>query len=171
MFWHGHPDHFRFGTLGAYWDEKMARNQARDQKVTRTLTDEGWAVLRLWDLDVLADPASAAELVRKALQAKGRTSRAVTDPVTKTHAFDDETAARAVVKVLGDNRWIASALAAAFLAKRDGLDDDGAARLIYERGVGTLRHARELGAAVRLQGLSGDADAAEEDRLCREPRD
>lgn len=67
----------------------------------------------------------------------------MTDSATKTHAFDDETAARAVVKVLGENGWIASALAAAFLAKREGLDDEAAARLIYERG-GTLRHAREL---------------------------
>lgn len=74
VFWHGHPDHFRFGTLGSYWDEKMARNQARDQKVTRALTDEGWTVLRLWDLDVLADPLKAAELVSKALQARGRTA-------------------------------------------------------------------------------------------------
>src|SRR5689334_4014204 len=30
-FWHGHPDHFTFGSLGDYWDEKVRRTQERDR--------------------------------------------------------------------------------------------------------------------------------------------
>src|SRR6188472_4274625 len=29
-FWHGHPDHFKFGR-GGYWDAKIARTQERDR--------------------------------------------------------------------------------------------------------------------------------------------
>src|ERR1043166_4892426 len=30
-FWHGHPDHFTFGRLGDYWDNKVNRTQKRDR--------------------------------------------------------------------------------------------------------------------------------------------
>ncbi|MFH1259847.1 MAG: hypothetical protein ABII74_08610 [Elusimicrobiota bacterium] len=28
-FWHGHPDHFRFGKSGKFWDEKIRKNMER----------------------------------------------------------------------------------------------------------------------------------------------
>ncbi|WP_256657895.1 very short patch repair endonuclease [Pseudomonas sp. 2FG] len=48
-FWHGCPDH---GTIpkanGEWWAEKLSSNQARDERVTAALRDEGWTVLRFW---------------------------------------------------------------------------------------------------------------------------
>lgn len=32
-----------------FWREKITRNQARDQLVTRTLRAAGWRVLRVWE--------------------------------------------------------------------------------------------------------------------------
>src|SRR5205085_1367856 len=31
-FWHGHPDHY-WGQSGKFWDEKIARKRARDERV------------------------------------------------------------------------------------------------------------------------------------------
>ena len=33
----------------AFWRAKLARNQARDRLVTRTLRKAGWRVLRIWE--------------------------------------------------------------------------------------------------------------------------
>jgi DNA mismatch endonuclease (patch repair protein) len=49
-FWHGCPKH---GTQpknnATYWRFKIARNQSRDQLVTRKLRALGWRVLRIWE--------------------------------------------------------------------------------------------------------------------------
>lgn len=63
-FWHGHPDRYWQGRSGAYWDKKIARNQARDRRVDAELQALGWRVFRLWDFEVQRDPAAAAERVR-----------------------------------------------------------------------------------------------------------
>lgn len=56
-YWHGCPDHVRHPkTRKAYWKAKIAGNSARDQRVSRALRREGWAVLRIWEHD-LADAA------------------------------------------------------------------------------------------------------------------
>jgi DNA mismatch endonuclease (patch repair protein) len=48
-FWHGCPKH---GTQPkgnrSFWKKKLARNQARDRLVNRTLRKAGWRVLRIW---------------------------------------------------------------------------------------------------------------------------
>jgi DNA mismatch endonuclease (patch repair protein) len=67
-FWHGHPKHY-WGQSGAFWDQKIARNRARDARVNEELDAAGWAVLRLWDFEVEKDPARCAERVLKALDA------------------------------------------------------------------------------------------------------
>ena len=58
-FWHGCPRH---GTMPAgnraFWKAKLARNAARDRKVTRTLRKAGWRVLRVWEC-ALANKRSA----------------------------------------------------------------------------------------------------------------
>ena len=41
-FWHGHPEHFTFGKLGTYWDEKVRRTQQRDRDQERALQDAGY---------------------------------------------------------------------------------------------------------------------------------
>ena len=66
-FWHGHPSKYWPGRSGPYWDAKIARNQARDKRVDQQLQDLGWTVVRLWDFEVQADPAQAADRVRAAL--------------------------------------------------------------------------------------------------------
>jgi len=48
-FWHGCPIHAIQPKQNAeFWRTKIARNQARDRLVTRTLRARGWCVIRLW---------------------------------------------------------------------------------------------------------------------------
>jgi DNA mismatch endonuclease, patch repair protein len=68
-FWHGHPDYYH-GQSGAFWDEKIARNRARDERVSAELSDAGWQVIRFWDFEVERDPESCAAQVQSALAAK-----------------------------------------------------------------------------------------------------
>lgn len=51
-FWHGHPSRHREGRSGAYWDEKIAGNVARDRRVDGELGAAGWTVLRAWDFEI-----------------------------------------------------------------------------------------------------------------------
>ncbi len=66
-FWHGHPDYYR-GQSGKFWDEKIARNRARDGSVNEQLRARGWTVLRFWDFEVARDASACAERVRSALE-------------------------------------------------------------------------------------------------------
>lgn len=53
-FWHGCPKHSRHAAKsGAYWRKKLALNQARDLRVTRTLRQTGWRVLRIWEHELI----------------------------------------------------------------------------------------------------------------------
>lgn len=66
-FWHGHPSAYTLGKSGVYWDEKIARNMARDRAADEALAAMGWTVLRFWDFEI-----------RKALEAcVGRVAAAV----------------------------------------------------------------------------------------------
>lgn len=65
-FWHGHPDYYR-GQSGPFWDEKIARNRARDERVTGELVEEGWTVLRFWDFEVERHVEHCVESVRATL--------------------------------------------------------------------------------------------------------
>ncbi len=69
-FWHGHPDYYH-GQSGAFWDEKIARNRARDERVNAELAEAGWQVIRFWDFEVERDPEGCAEQVQVALAATG----------------------------------------------------------------------------------------------------
>ncbi len=71
VWWHGHPDYLPRGRRGAYWDRKIAGNQARDQLVNRNLRTLGWKVVRIWDLDILSDAHAACDRVIKALYTAG----------------------------------------------------------------------------------------------------
>ena len=49
-FWHACPKHAtKPRSNAAFWQKKLARNQARDRLVTRTLRKMGWRVLRIWE--------------------------------------------------------------------------------------------------------------------------
>lgn len=71
VWWHGHPDYMPRGRRGPYWDQKIERNKSRDEKVSTTLRELGWKVLRMWDLDVIADPHASAMRVISALRDRG----------------------------------------------------------------------------------------------------
>jgi DNA mismatch endonuclease (patch repair protein) len=78
-FWHGHPDYY-WGQSGAFWDEKIARNRQRDERVDQNLKAMGWTVLRIWDFEVDHDPDACAERVASALgnaQSNTRSGRSV----------------------------------------------------------------------------------------------
>jgi DNA mismatch endonuclease (patch repair protein) len=67
VWWHGHPDYLPRGRRGAYWDEKIAGNVARDRAVDDQLSGMGWRVVRIWDIDVLADAERAVQLIGDAI--------------------------------------------------------------------------------------------------------
>lgn len=67
-FWHGHPDHY-WGQSGEFWDAKIARNRARDERVNQELAALGWIVVRLWDFEVGRDPDECARRVAAAVGA------------------------------------------------------------------------------------------------------
>jgi DNA mismatch endonuclease (patch repair protein) len=69
-FWHGHPDYYR-GQSGEFWDEKIARNRARDERVNAELADLGWRVVRLWDFEVDTDLTVCVRAIEKALNEPG----------------------------------------------------------------------------------------------------
>jgi DNA mismatch endonuclease (patch repair protein) len=70
-FWHGHPDHFTFGKLGDYWDEKVARTQRRDREQQRALEALGYTVLRFWDFAVKSDLEDCAADIERVLTERG----------------------------------------------------------------------------------------------------
>jgi DNA mismatch endonuclease (patch repair protein) len=58
-YWHGCPEHFRMPARNAdYWQAKIARNRARDLRLTEALTDGGWRVMRVWEHEPAAQAAS-----------------------------------------------------------------------------------------------------------------
>jgi DNA mismatch endonuclease (patch repair protein) len=80
--WHGNAEEVRrrgrtsladlFPSRTEWWVAKIERTMARDREVTETLRADGWTVVRLWEHDVLRDPARCAQTVCRALRA-GRT--------------------------------------------------------------------------------------------------
>ncbi len=63
-FWHGCPRHCRMPAGNRrFWQEKLARNQARDRLVTRTLRQRGWRVLRIWEHELARK--NTARLLRR----------------------------------------------------------------------------------------------------------
>lgn len=65
-FWHGHPGKCRMPvTNRPYWLKKINSNIKRDKRVTRTLQEKGWKVIRIWE-DSIQKQSTMAKL-RKAL--------------------------------------------------------------------------------------------------------
>ncbi|SDM62529.1 T/G mismatch-specific endonuclease [Lentzea albidocapillata subsp. violacea] len=61
-FWHGCPEHHRPATKNAdFWREKIDGNKSRDVETTRTLTDAGWTVIRVWEHDDVEQAATQIE--------------------------------------------------------------------------------------------------------------
>lgn len=66
-FWHGCPEHCRMpSSNAAYWQAKIERNRARDERVDQALREAGWAVVRVWEHEPPAEAAArVAALVRR----------------------------------------------------------------------------------------------------------
>jgi len=73
--WHGHPDKWWPGRSGDYWDRKGQGNMHRDRRVDEELDSTGWAVVGLWDFEVLADPEGCCNKVASALGAGAKRGR------------------------------------------------------------------------------------------------
>jgi DNA mismatch endonuclease (patch repair protein) len=56
-----------FPTNRDWWINKLRRNIERDRLVTANLRADGWRVVRVWESDVLREPAKAADLVEASL--------------------------------------------------------------------------------------------------------
>jgi len=66
-FWHGCHVHGRKpGSNTGYWNPKLARNKARDRRVSAELRKTGWKVLRFWEHE-LSRPAKIVSTVRSAI--------------------------------------------------------------------------------------------------------
>jgi DNA mismatch endonuclease Vsr len=64
-FWHccPRPGHSKLPKNNAlFWEQKLGKNVVRDRLVTRTLHNEGWAVLRLWEHELRQPTAVFAKL-------------------------------------------------------------------------------------------------------------
>ena len=69
-FWHGRDwENLRSALArranSLYWIDKIEYNRKRDAEVTRQLTEAGWRVLRLWEHEIVTDPAQAAQRVKR----------------------------------------------------------------------------------------------------------
>ncbi|MGI9034596.1 MAG: very short patch repair endonuclease [Pyrinomonadaceae bacterium] len=52
-FWHGHNCRNTKPAANAdYWRQKIERNKARDEAVSKTLAEKGWRVLRIWECKI-----------------------------------------------------------------------------------------------------------------------
>jgi len=70
-FWHGCPKHSKLPVNNRdFWCAKLAKNLARDRKVNRTLRREGWRVIRIWEHDLVNNPARCLRRIAQALASK-----------------------------------------------------------------------------------------------------
>jgi len=65
--WHGHPSRWVAGRHPPEWDQKIERNMKRDAEVNAILKASGWAVVRIWDFDLVDDIEVAVGQVRRAI--------------------------------------------------------------------------------------------------------
>jgi len=71
-FWHGCPKCGHVPrTNKAYWQAKIARNRARDMKITRVLRRSGFQVVRLRECDLRDRANVCLSRIRRALKTGG----------------------------------------------------------------------------------------------------
>ena len=72
-FWHGRnwrqrKKKLKEGSNAGYWVAKIQANIDRDRRQGEELSEAGWTVVRLWETDILDDPAAAAEQIGQTLE-------------------------------------------------------------------------------------------------------
>ena len=84
-FWHG----FRFPLwrhrMAPFWQEKIAKNRARDRKNFLALRRQGWRVLRIWQHEIKANPDRCVQRIVDALA-----ERRLTELTTRRKRTDSE---------------------------------------------------------------------------------
>jgi DNA mismatch endonuclease (patch repair protein) len=86
-FWHGKDwgerrRRLSEGANADYWVPKIEANMARDLRHTAALEALGWRVVRLWESEINADPAVAADRVQQALVGYSPTTAQNTRPIS-----------------------------------------------------------------------------------------
>jgi len=72
-FWHGYRFEAWRDGLSPFWEAKIQANRDRDARNRRSLKNEGWHVVRLWQHEIRERPEQAIARVRDAVAArKGR---------------------------------------------------------------------------------------------------
>ena len=67
-FWHGCPKHSNVPQNNRlFWEEKLAGNKLRDRLVTKTLRQQGWRVLRIWEHDLSKNPTACIGKIKALL--------------------------------------------------------------------------------------------------------
>jgi DNA mismatch endonuclease (patch repair protein) len=65
-FWHGHLcRNTKPKANKDYWQQKISRNKKRDRAVTKTLTSNGWTVIRIWECQLKNQKALKNKLTNK----------------------------------------------------------------------------------------------------------
>ena len=65
-FWHGHNcRNTKPASNKDYWDKKIAKNIARDKKVTSYLENLGWKVIRIWECEIKNKPSEIINNIKK----------------------------------------------------------------------------------------------------------
>ncbi len=75
-FWHRHPNCIQASepkTRPEFWNEKFARNVARDRRNREELAARGWQVLVVWECELRKDPLAILEQVLGTLQPQAAT--------------------------------------------------------------------------------------------------
>jgi DNA mismatch endonuclease (patch repair protein) len=71
-FWHGCPEHHRPSHRNAeFWAAKIAGNVERDARKRRTLTENGWELVVVWEHDDLAAAVERVSAVVADRRARG----------------------------------------------------------------------------------------------------
>jgi DNA mismatch endonuclease (patch repair protein) len=67
-FWHGYMYDSKRKPPKKFWRDKIEGNMRRDKRVTRRLRSEGWAVVRLWEHDILRKPELCIRMIGRTLK-------------------------------------------------------------------------------------------------------
>lgn len=67
-FWHGCRRRCKPPPRNSdFWELKISQNRKRDRLVSKTLRDEGWTVLRIWEHDLAGNHRAVLRRIRCAL--------------------------------------------------------------------------------------------------------
>lgn len=67
-FWHGNPKRIKWPqTNSEFWKNKISNNILRDKIVNRTLKENGWKTIRIWEYDIRKNLNLVITKIKKAL--------------------------------------------------------------------------------------------------------